>query len=428
VDDRLQVLVPTSRPAVLPRVRPSDWTCFDAGAGELGALVRAWPACGNGRRATVAVLPAEFNSQAAATLAEAVHHALRTGGRAVLVHQGAGGASLLRVLQLEQPSLTCLAIEVSPSRQAMAAAHALASAPPAGVCEAMIDRSGRVRLPAWSVAALPSGRPPLASGDRVVITGGLGGLGFQVARMLVRRFGVHPVLVDCAEPAADQLESARTGGLGYTCLRTDVTDAEAVAGALRPVGPVTALLHCAGVLDATPTQSLSAAALQRHLSPKVLGLRSIVEAMDLSRLRVVLAFGSMVARFPHRSMAAYALANELLRREVDRYAGQVRGVRWLTAEWSLWDGAGMAAEMGAVEAGRRMGIVPIPLREGLRAVECLLAWSRRPSSALVGMAFPQLQTRAWPARSAGRDLRPGGSEQPVSSTWPDRPSRVTGSG
>jgi hypothetical protein len=93
-------------------------------------------------------------------------------------------------------------------------------------------------------------------------------------------------------------------------------------------------------------------------------------------------------------MAAYALANELLRREVDAYANRAPGARWLTAEWSVWDGAGLAARMGAVAAARSMGIVPIPLAHGLKAVERLLGWPGEASALWVGKGLPQPTGRA----------------------------------
>jgi enediyne polyketide synthase len=149
-------------------------------------------------------------------------------------------------------------------------------------------------------------------------------------------------------------------------------------------------VHCAGTIEGCPVRGLEPPDLMRVVAPKVEGLRAVLGAADPRRLKVVLAFGSILARVPHGNAGAYALANELLRREVDRLAATAPGPRYLTAEWSIWDGAGVAAESGAVAVARQAGYAPIRLAEGLAAVERLLAWQGPGTSVLISEESPDV--------------------------------------
>lgn len=358
----------------------------------------AWPAAGGWgpvTDGTIVVLAEDFGGEgSAATLLSGIRHAIRTTGNLVLLHNGAGGGSLLAALRRETP-VRSLAIEMARSSPALTAAQALASCPPPGVHELAVDADGLATTTAWSAAGIPRGACPLSAGDLVIVTGGLGGLGCAIARRLSERLGVHPVLLDHADPAGsparESLAALLADGRPFTYIPVDVTDVAAVRGALRIVTasrPVRAVIHCAGLIDGCAVRDLDGPALTQLILPKVDGLRATLSAADLAPVRVVIAFGSILARAPHRSVGGYALANELLRREVDRWASKAPRTRFVTAEWSIWDGAGVAAATGQVANARRSGYEPIPLADGLRMVERLLAWQGPGTTVLVSAQRP----------------------------------------
>ncbi len=391
------VPIPPRPPAVVGH--RSRWTCFADGAGALKAAVQEWPP---GLAGTVAVLPAEPTPPAMATLLQAAQHVAGTGERLVLIHAGVGGTSLLRTLCSEQQALSCLSIDVAPTRPALAAAAGVATTwQGTGVNELSVDAQGLATVDSWAAVPFPEGKPPLSPGDLVLVTGGLGGLGGSVARRLARRFGAHPVLLDRADPTLPGprrvLEELRSAGLAFTHLTADVTDPVAVRSALEPLTSqrsVAAVVHCAGLIEGGRVGSLDTTRISRLFEPKVTGLRSVLAALDHRRLRVVVAFGSVLARRPHPGVGAYALANELLRREVERCAQRWPGPRYVTAEWSVWEGAGVAAETGATAVARQAGYSPVPLAEGLDTVERLLAWDASPSGVLVSARLPEGLVRA----------------------------------
>ncbi|MEO3809886.1 SDR family NAD(P)-dependent oxidoreductase [Sphaerisporangium sp. B11E5] len=395
--------VPVHLPAhvpVLGRWRP--WTRLVPGDlpldDPLAAALNGWGSPAGG---TAVVLPHTLTRHGAAVLLAATRQVFPGGGPLVLLHRGAGGDSLLRTLRRESRGLDLLSVEMPPGAPGAAAAAArdlamaAGAAVRAGVHEVRVDADGLAWSTSWHEKPFPKEKPPLAEGDLVVVTGGLGGLGRTVARHLAERLGVQPVLLDHVDPttprAQGQLADLRTSGLPFVHLPVDVTDPEAVRAVLRGVTrskPISAIVHCAGTIEGGQVRGIELPDLLRVAAPKVDGLRAVLAAADPRRLKVVLAFGSILARVPHGNAGAYALANELLRREVDRLASTMPGPRYLTAEWSIWDGAGVAAESGAVAVARQTGYTPIRLGEGLAAVERLLAWRGPGTTVLISEESP----------------------------------------
>ena len=89
-------------------------------------------------------------------------------------------------------------------------------------------------------------------------------------------------------------------GIRFHYVSADVTDEKAVQEAVQEVeaalGPVTAILHGAGINVPQLLHSLDETAFLRTLGPKVLGARNVLAAVDLNRLRLFVTFGSIIAR------------------------------------------------------------------------------------------------------------------------------------
>lgn len=400
MEPALRLLVPHRIPISVPPTASGGWdrrpavvlggahqgpgSTVASWAGELSGIV-----VGLGQHATVT---------AQAALLRAIGYGVARGGPLVLVHTGAGGASLLHTLAREHPTLACVSLEVADTPMALQTARAFARRPQLGSTEVSVDAAGHASGLGWREERWPTGAPRLAAGERVVVTGGTGGLGSAVALHLARRLGLHPVLVDSAPagsgPARAALARLRGAGVAFTHVVVDVTDGVALAAALGPCTrdrPVTAIVHCAGVISAGPVATLDVACLSRLSAPKVKGLQTLLSVLERRHLRVVLGFGSVLSHLPHPLVGAYAYANERLRRELQRAQQDAPGPRYLAVEWSVWDGAGMAHVSGATAQARRAGYAPIPLAEGLAAVERLLAWSGPSQYALVGASFPGLR-------------------------------------
>lgn len=309
---------------------------------------------------------------------------------AFVVAQPAGwGGGFARTLHLERPWLATAVVELpleAPGGPAWVAGEAVAALAAGGYREARYDATGQRSEPVLRLLgeASASAGPalPLAADDVLLVTGGGKGIGAECALALARASGARLALLGRSRPEEDaplaaNLERLRAAGVEHVYLPADAADGAAVAAAVRAaetrLGPVTAVLHAAGSNTPRLIEALDEAAFQRTLAPKVDGLAHLLAAVDPARLRLLVAFGSIIARAGLAGEADYATANEWLARRVEAFAALHPACRCLTVEWSVWSGVGMGERLGRLEALLREGITPIPPEAGVEALLGLLA-------------------------------------------------------
>ncbi len=306
------------------------------------------------------------------------------GSRFVLVQHGGGAAAFARTLHLEAPHLSVCVVDV-PADHPDAAAWVLAEAQAAaGYVEAHYDAAGTRREPRLRLLP-PHEAPaeaPLGPDDVLLVTGGGKGITAACALALGRETGARLVLLGRSHPDADAEVAAtlaRMNGAGLRCryLAADVTDAgavrAAVAAAEAAFGPVTAVLHGAARNVPQRLGALDEAAVLATLAPKVAGLLNVLAALDPARLRLLLGFGSIIARMGLPGEADYALANEWLTRETERWQRAHPSCRCLAVEWSVWSEVGMGARLGSLDALLHRGVTPLPPEEAVAMLLRLLA-------------------------------------------------------
>ncbi len=327
-------------------------------------------------------------------LLEAARAAITLGGRHcfVLVQHGSGAASFARTLHLETPGLTTCVVHVPPTCADAVEWIAAEVASATGYVEAHYDEAGCRREPRLQLAQNPAaggeaGEYPIGRADVLLVTGGGKGIAAEAALALARATGASLALLGRADPANDdelRENLARVAAAGVRCayVQADVTDARgvqcAVAEAQHKLGPVTALLHGAGSNTPQLIAALEEDAIQRTLAPKVRGLRNVLAALDQSRLRLLITFGSIIARAGLRGEADYALANEWLTALTEEFQTRHPACRCLALEWSVWSGVGMGERLGRVDSLILHGIMPIHPDEGARI---LLERVRHPQAA-----------------------------------------------
>ncbi|MEV0428263.1 type I polyketide synthase [Micromonospora sp. NPDC050495] len=314
-----------------------------------------------------------------------VRHAVRQpdGARLVLVHCGRGAAGLAKTAHLEAPALrtTVVRAPLAPDTIARVLAEVRATI---GFTEVDYDHAGARRVPVLRPAPLaPAAGPlPLDRGDVLLVTGGGKGITAECARALAADTDARLAILGRSDPATDAALAANLDRLRDACpaltyVRADVTDPAAVRAAVARVeaalGPVTAILHGAGRNEPTALADLDVAALRRTLAPKVDGLRAVLDAVDLDRLRLLVTFGSVIGRAGLRGEAHYALANEWLA-ELTREVGRTRPhCRAVCLEWSVWSGVGMGERLSVVESLLRTGVTPIGPDAGVEVLRRVLA-------------------------------------------------------
>jgi NAD(P)-dependent dehydrogenase (short-subunit alcohol dehydrogenase family) len=198
----------------------------------------------------------------------------------------------------------------------------------------------------------------------VLITGGTGGLGRQVARWLAGAGADHLLLVSRRGPGAAgvaQLQAELAAlGARVTTTACDAGDRDALAQLLASVpesSPLTAVVHTAAVLDDGVIPSLRLDQLDRVLRAKAgiaLNLHELTSGLDLSAFVLFASYAGIVGASGQGNYApgnAFLDALALHRREQGRPATSVA--------WGAWGGGGMAdGEFG--DTLRRHGLREMP--------------------------------------------------------------------
>lgn len=240
----------------------------------------------------------------------------------------------------------------------------------------------------------------LTADDVLLVTGGGKGIAAECALELARETGVKLALLGRSDPSRDtelasNLARFEQSGVAFKYLRADVTDAESVSAAVREaeraLGPVTAFLHGAGANTPKLIAELDKQAFNETLLPKVQGARNVLAALDADRLKLFVAFGSLIARAGMAGEADYAVANDWLASLVERWGAQHPHCRSLAIEWSVWSGVGMGERLGRIDALARQGIRAITQDEGVRVMKRLLSHDT-PSRVLVTSRFGDAPT------------------------------------
>ncbi|WP_437836304.1 SDR family NAD(P)-dependent oxidoreductase [Sorangium sp. So ce1153] len=181
-------------------------------------------------------------------------------------------------------------------------------------------------------------------------------IGRQVAKVLANR------------EVRATLDAIRAAGGDALYVSADVNDARAVAAALDGVrsalGPITAVVHGAGVLADKLIAEKTVEQLDRVFNTKVDGLRALLGATASDPLKAIVLFSSIAARSGNKGQCDYAMANEVLNKVAAAEAARRPGCRVKSLGWGPWQGGMVNAALEAHFA--QLGVPLIPLAAGAR--------------------------------------------------------------
>lgn len=227
----------------------------------------------------------------------------------------------------------------------------------------------------------PDDTEPVHTDGVHLITGGLGGLGRVVAERLVRRGARTLALMSRGTPDADAaawIRGLEERGVTVHLARADVADRAGLTAALDAVrhtaGPITTVVHAAGVLDDATVANLTDERVLRVLGPKVLGTALLTELVPQARNLVL--FASVAGLLGSAGQSPYSAANAFL----DAWAHHLSRTerRALSLDWGAWAGVGMVAESGTRAAETsRTGLVAFSPQDGGELFERVLTTARR---------------------------------------------------
>jgi phthiocerol/phenolphthiocerol synthesis type-I polyketide synthase E len=308
---------------------------------------------------------------------------------------------ICRVLPQEQDRVRCRTVDVGSGQMEVERCLAEIEAPPVDgraatspIAATVAWRGSYRYVPSWdgivlhAPHALQYPLPGLRHRGVYLITGGLGGLGLEIARFLAETVQARLVLVGrSAFPDGEihRLRALEALGSELQVLAADVADPVAMAKVRERVrerfGAVHGVFHAAGVAGGGLLATRTAAAAAAVLAPKVQG--TLVLSRLFADAELLVLCSSLAALVGGIGQADYAAANAFL----DSFAageaattdvagaGPGGGRRTIAIDWDAWRQVGMAAETEIPEEMRdwrerqlTIAIAPAEGREALGRV------------------------------------------------------------
>ncbi|MER6957548.1 SDR family NAD(P)-dependent oxidoreductase [Streptomyces sp. NPDC000618] len=290
-----------------------------------------------------------------------------TGDEPYLVPAHSALFGLAKVIGQEHLDIGCRCVDTAADVPPGALAREILGTDPTG--QVALRAGGRhvLELVEADLVAEPEAGTAVPDGVHL-ITGGLGGLGMEVARSigaarpgariaLVGRRGLPPreqwpdVLRDGPAGQAERIrlvEELEAQGARVLVCSGDVSNHEDMARVVesvrRELGRVSCLIHAAGTAGDGFLMNKTPDVYRATLAPKVTGAMVLddVTADDPPELMVM--FSSTTALFGSPGQGDYTAANLYL----DAFAARRsrRGLRTITMNWTDWLGTGMAADHG----------------------------------------------------------------------------------
>jgi polyketide synthase PksM len=278
-----------------------------------------------------------------------------------------------RSLYLENPNIQLNSVQVVDWESNPLAVAACCSAERGG--ESFKIENGKLYRQELRIRELLNNRPAsaLREGGVYLVTGGTGGIGFQVAQSILKESKCTVVLLARHTPGRllqAQIEKLNKDGRNCVFLSCDVADEQqtrtAIEGVISRYGQVNGVFHFAGVTGDGLFSSKSPGKFSDDIAAKVKGavfLDSFCSGPDFDFL--VMA-SSISAVLGNQSQTSYAYANLFL----DSYCAYRRQLNKtsisLAVNWPFWNTGGMSLSTAARQhLDQALSISSITTNEGL---------------------------------------------------------------
>jgi acyl transferase domain-containing protein len=337
-------------------------------------------------------------------------------------------AAMARVVALELPQLQCASIDVDPlhpdveeldkelANRDRESAVALRAGGSRLVARLIHANAGLTPPAATARAAGESTGDSIEAGATYLITGGLSGLGLEVARNFVTRGARHLVLLGRSAPserARAVLAAMTDAGVSVRIAAVDVADRPALQSLFDSIAatmpPLRGIVHAAGVLDDGVLLQQSWDRFERVFRPKVAGAWNLHELSQSLPLKFFVLFSSAAALVGSPGQGNYTAANAFL--DALAHYRRQRELAGLSIAWGGWGEIGMAASLQSRQHERasRQGISALEPAASLELLQVLLRgspahvgvlnidWSKFLAQYAVGQSPPLLDRLAEPA-------------------------------
>ncbi|WP_427901924.1 SDR family NAD(P)-dependent oxidoreductase [Motilimonas cestriensis] len=218
----------------------------------------------------------------------------------------------------------------------------------------LLGRSEPITIPAWAQGLTQANELQQAA------LGYCQAIGEKATPASLKKM-IQPILSQLEINAGLEAISAVGGLAEYVA--ADVTDTAAIARVVEQtkmtLGPITGLIHGAGVLADGFIENKKLSDFERVLNTKVAGLQALLAALDVASLKHIALFSSAAGFYGNKGQADYAIANEILNKTALSLAQQHPQTRVLSFNWGPWDGGMVTPELKRMFEQRGVYVIPI---------------------------------------------------------------------
>ncbi|MEM7125061.1 MAG: SDR family NAD(P)-dependent oxidoreductase [Chloroflexota bacterium] len=242
-----------------------------------------------------------------------------------------------------------------------------------------------------------------------LITGGLGGLGLEVAQHLVTQGVKQLVLTGRRGVTTDEQRTILAGleefGAAVEVVQTDIANQDEVDALIQrctEIAPLRGIVHTAGVIDDGVLTAQTQERFAQVMAPKVNGAWYLHTGTQEMTLDFFVCFSSIAAIMGSAGQSNYAAANAFM--DTLMHLRNQQGRPGLSINWGPWAEVGMAAHL----QGRMQdqAISMIPPQQGLMLFSHLL---NQPSELVRGQVavipFKQQSLKSGSAAKKGQNRR-----------------------
>lgn len=237
--------------------------------------------------------------------------------------------------------------------------------------------------------------PRLRPDGSYLITGGLGGLGLEVAHWLVEQGARRLILlgrtalpprsawqqVPAGNAQHQQIAAIRAleaAGASVHLVSADVADETQLAAFYATYQqeawpPIRGVIHAAGIVQDQLLIGMTTTAFRQVLRPKVGGAWLLHRLFETAALDFFILFSSAAAVLGQVGQGNYAAGNAFM--DGLAHYRRARGLPAMSLNWGAWSEVGMAARRGLDDHFARNGMTPIAPEQGRTALQRLVAWN-----------------------------------------------------
>ncbi|CAD6194341.1 unnamed protein product [Caenorhabditis auriculariae] len=176
-----------------------------------------------------------------------------------------------------------------------------------------------------------------------LITGGLSGIGYVIAKFLSENGVSNLVLVARRKPEDQQTKEFQSWKAKVQVVSVDVTKATDLKAALKNLNiPITGIIHSAGVLKDAKIERQTRESFNAVFAPKCAGFHALEDVCDALefKLQHFIVMSSFTAACGNQGQLNYAVANAYLENEISRRRRE--GKPGCAIQWGNWLDTGMA--------------------------------------------------------------------------------------